>query len=221
MGWLEDLEAETTAEPAAQPAPAGANWLAELEGAPTPEPEPEPEPAPEPRRPSWNMFGQRIDYSEADADADPGAFQMGAEALAGTPELIATLGSAMVAEPVSGLAGLYTELSPGEQPGAGAETVRGVQESLMIGPQSRYGEAALGAVAGALEPLGEAISGVESFLGEATLEATGSPEMAALAHAVPTAAAEALGLFFLKKPSEAAQQAKRMVSDKKSRCGND
>ena len=175
--------------------------------------------APQAARPSWNMFGQRMDYPEPGtpgAKVAAGAFAEGAEALAGVPELIATLGSTIAAEPISGLAGLYTELSPGTAPGSGADTARAVQEAMTIGPQSRYGQKAIGAVGSALEPLGEAFTGVETFLGDAAYEVTGSPGMAAAAAVIPTAAAELLGLSFLKKPSRAAELAKQQQAAEKA-----
>jgi len=44
-----------------------------------------------------------------------------------------------------------------------------------------------------IQPVGEAISGAENFLGDATFKATGSPALAAAATALPTAIGEALG----------------------------
>lgn len=155
----------------------------------TPSPTPDTGEAPQTARPSWNMFGQRMDYPEPGtpgAKVAAGAFAEGAEALAGVPELIATLGSTIAAEPISGLAGLYTELSPGTAPGSGADTARAVQEAMTIWPQSRYGQKAIGAVGNALEPLGEAFTGIETFLGDAAYEATESPGMAAAATVIPT-----------------------------------
>lgn len=71
--------------------------------------------------------------------------------------------------PVSGIAGLATLAAEGDV-GEAVEAVRGVQER-----------------------------GISETLGEATLEATGSPELATIAHSLPTAALEMLGVKGLNK----------------------
>ncbi|MGI9252100.1 MAG: hypothetical protein ACR2PR_13090 [Pseudohongiellaceae bacterium] len=128
------------------------------------------------------------------------------EIISGTAETAATIGSAIVAEPVSGLAGIAGAVLPGEA-GQGAEWVEGVQDAMTYQPRGEAGQEYLGDVGSFLEPVGEALTDAETGMGETVLELTGSPELATAAHTVPTAALEALGLGILKKSSKAADAA--------------
>jgi hypothetical protein len=125
--------------------------------------------------------------------------------ITGATSVIGAIGSSIVAEPASGLAGLGAAIHGGAQ--AGAETVESTREAMTYRPGSETGQEMMGAVGSFLEPVGEALSAVESGIGESVLEATGSPLAASLAHAAPTALLEMLGLGWLKKPSQAAMRA--------------
>lgn len=133
---------------------------------------------------------------------------------AGVVEPAATIGTSIVAEPLAGLAGLMSTiapvggaLSPEAQafaepseftaPGAdvGAKVVGATKEALTFQPRTEKGQASLQAVGEFFQPLGEAISGAEQFLGEKTFEATESPAAAAAATTLPTAILEALSGF--------------------------
>lgn len=131
----------------------------------------------------------------------PGIF----EYIVGGVEIAGTVASSILAEPVAGIAGMGTTLTGGAQ--AGAETVEGVREAMTYQPGTETGKEMMGDVASFLEPVGAAIGAVETGIGEATLAATGSPEAAAMAHTIPTALMEMLGLGLLKKPSLAAMRA--------------
>ena len=98
-----------------------------------------------------------------------------------------------IAEPIAGLSGLARSILPGE-PGVGAQTVESVREALTFKPDPA-GQPGLERVAEIVQPFGEAFDAAERFLGDSTLEITGSPALAAAAATVPTAALEALGGF--------------------------
>jgi len=93
--------------------------------------------------------------------------QAGQEALVGAGEALGTAGRAIVT-PVAGIAGIAQAINPLAEPGAGARAVEATQEALTFG-------------------------NIENFLGNKTLELTGSPALAAAAKTLPTAVLEALG----------------------------
>lgn len=109
-------------------------------------------------------------------------------------ETLAALGSGIIAEPIAGLAGIAQAINPFAEEGAGGRAVEAVREALTVQPITEAGQAQVQAVAGALAPVGEVISGAEKFLGDETLELTGSPALAAAAATLPTAIGEVLGV---------------------------
>ncbi|MCP4342170.1 MAG: hypothetical protein GY799_25640, partial [Desulfobulbaceae bacterium] len=109
-------------------------------------------------------------------------------------ETAATIASGAIAEPIAGLAGIAQSINPFAKEGAGAEAVKDVSSAMTYQPSSKAGKEQLQAVGEALQPVGEAFQSAEKFLGQSVLDATGSPELAAIAHSIPTAALEALGV---------------------------
>lgn len=97
----------------------------------------------------------------------------------------------MVAEPLSGLAGIAA-LPFGAE--ASSNVISGVQDSLTYQPRTNQGKDALQSLGQTLAPVGEAFTGASEFLGDKAFDATGSPTLAAAAYSVPTLALEALGL---------------------------
>ena len=132
--------------------------------------------------------------------------------LGGALDVAATMGSGIIAEPISGLAGIAGAILPGEE-GQGAEWVEKTQQALTRTPSSEAGKEYLQDVGKVLEPVAEGLSTAERFLGEATLEATGSPELAAIAHTLPTAALEALGVVGAVKAGKPAMKASRRAAE--------
>lgn len=110
----------------------------------------------------------------------------------GVGEVAANIGSSIVAEPIAGIAGIVTSLIGDSADGA--KTVDVVRNALTFDPKTKEGKAKLKSLGETLEPVGKAISSTEKFLGDAVLEATGEPALAAMAHSLPTAALEALGV---------------------------
>ena len=133
-----------------------------------------------------------------------------AEDVVGGLETGASIVSGAIAEPLAGIAGVAQSLNPFADEGAGAEAVQATREALTYQPQTEAGQQQQQAVGEALAPIGEAVSGVESALGQGTLDMTGSPFLASIAHSLPTAALEVLGF----KGSKAITKAKPKPSKK-------
>ena len=112
----------------------------------------------------------------------------------GALENVASFASGIIAEPVAGLAGVAQSLNPFADKGAGAGAVESVRESLTYKPRTEAGQAQQQAIGETLAPVGEALSDVETFLGDETLRITDSPALAALAHTLPSAALELIGV---------------------------
>ena len=104
----------------------------------------------------------------------------------------ATLLSSAVAEPAAGVAGLATGVIT-QDPAAAAAVVEGVRDRLTIEPQTEKGKEFLSDAGEAIAPATEAFAKAEDFLGDTTLEATGSPALAAMAKTIPTALLELAG----------------------------
>lgn len=120
-----------------------------------------------------------------------------------TAEVVGSIASSMIAEPIAGLAGIVQSVNPFAEEGAGARAVEATREALTYRPKTAGGQRALQAVGEFMQPVGEAIQKAETTLGEKTLEATGSPLLATAAHSLPTAAMEAVGLAGLSKAKKA------------------
>lgn len=120
---------------------------------------------------------------------DPGALA----APIGTAEVLASIGSGIVAEPIAGIAGIAQAVNPFAEEGAGARAVEATREALTFQPRTKSGRRQISAVGEFLEPVGEVIETVETGLGDAAFNVTGSPAIAAAAATVPTAIFEALG----------------------------
>lgn len=108
-------------------------------------------------------------------------------------ETAATVASGALAQPLSGMAGVAQSINPFADEGAGARAVEATQEALTFQPRTEAGQQSLQAVGDVVAPVGQAISAVEKGLGDATLDATGSPVLAAAAATAPTALLELIG----------------------------
>ena len=122
---------------------------------------------------------------------DAGEPSLGQDLL-GVAEVAGTVVSSAIAEPIAGLSGIVSALFGDAK--SGADTVNLVKDALTFEPRTKEGKAKLKAVGEFIAPVGEGLQKVESFLGDSVLEATGSPELAAIAHSLPTAALEAFGV---------------------------
>lgn len=144
----------------------------------------------------------------------PGGFDIGralsgvGERVAGGVETAAAIGSGIIAEPVAGIAGIAQAVNPFAAPGAGAKAVETVREALTIEPRTKSGQRGAAGFAKALEKPAEALTKAEGFLGDKTLEKTGSPALAAAAITIPTAISELLGVGLSKGAVQAAKAQK-------------
>lgn len=132
----------------------------------------------------------------------------------GVLEPLATIGSAAIAEPVAGIAGLAQAINPFAEQGAGARAVEATREALTFKPRTQTGQAGLQAVGETLAPVGEALQATEKFLGDAAFKATGSPALAAAATTLPTAIIEGLGLGLSRKVTKGAKVAEKISGRK-------
>ena len=112
----------------------------------------------------------------------------------GVAENIGSLVSGAIAEPIAGIAGLAQSINPFADEGAGAEAVSATRDALTFKPRTDTGQSQQQAIGETLAPVGKALSSAEKFLGEETLSLTGSPALASMAHSLPTAALELIGL---------------------------
>lgn len=115
------------------------------------------------------------------------------------PETLMSVGSGMLAQPLSGLAGLLA-LPAG--PERAANVVRNTQERLTYQPQTPQGQRMVGALGGLLAPVGEAYNAVKQATGDAGY-AVGGPVGGMLGSALPDAAAMALPMAFARRTPQA------------------
>lgn len=96
--------------------------------------------------------------------------------------------SSSIAEPIAGLAGLG--MAAFEDVNSGVKTIEQVKNALSYQPRTRGGKTGMEFVADTLQPVSDAFTAVEDYLGDNTLELTGSPLLAAGAATIPAAIAE-------------------------------
>ena len=102
------------------------------------------------------------------------------------------IGSSMIAEPLSGAAGLLTLPFAGNDAAVGV--IDNVREKFTYQPRGDQSKENMQKIAGLLQPVVDPIVKGVNYIGDKTYEATGSPLLAAGAKTVPTAIAEYLGL---------------------------
>lgn len=158
------------------------------------------------------------------APADEPVLQSGLPG-ASVVEPLATIASSIVAEPIAGITGIgaglgtkaanilgvETEIDPAR---AGSEAVERTRQALTFQPRTKEGAAGLQALSENLAPVAEALEGAEEFLGDGVFEATGSPELAALATTAPTIALEILGIAGAKGITKATSKIKELKQAK-------
>jgi hypothetical protein len=124
------------------------------------------------------------------------------------------LASSIVAEPIAGLAGLAQSINPFADEGAGADAVKSVKESITYSPKSDEGKANQEAIGKFLQPVAEVMTSAEKALGNKALEVTGFPSIAAIAHTLPTAILEIMGLGAAKALRKGTKAPKKKAIDK-------
>jgi len=111
----------------------------------------------------------------------------------GAGEAAISIGSAALAEPVSGLTGLIGTALPGDE-GQGAKFVQSVGDAMTYEPTTEKGIEYMQKVAEILQPLGDVIQGASQNLGDKAYSATGSALAGAIGYSLPTAMLDGLGL---------------------------
>lgn len=111
---------------------------------------------------------------------------------AGIGDVAATLGSAAIAEPLAGIAGLAKSITSG--PLEGSNTIDEVRQALTWSPKTETGQNMLQTVGKAAAPVGQWMKKMEDASAESVYQATDSPLAAGVASAFPAAVGEALGL---------------------------
>lgn len=116
-------------------------------------------------------------------------FTIGEHVLGGLEGAL-TIATGAIAEPVSGFIGAYDAFKGGDP----SALIPFMQEALTYKPRTGAGKQKIQAIGEFMKPIGEAFESVEKGLGDAVFDATGNPELATIAHTLPTAALEALGV---------------------------
>jgi GNAT superfamily N-acetyltransferase len=122
----------------------------------------------------------------------------------GEPAL--TIGSSVIAEPVSGLAGIGSLLS-GRSVSDAALAIAQAQSAMTYQPRTAQGAQGLQGFQQVMQPIGDVVQGASQNLGDKAYSATGSPLAGAIGYSLPTAMLEGLGLKGLsiaRKPVSAA-----------------
>ena len=110
----------------------------------------------------------------------------------GTGEAALTALSGIIAEPAGGVVGGVMTPFIGLE---GGEAMIGkVREKLTFEPRGLAGKEKLQTMGETLQPIAEGLQAVEKGLGKTVLDVTGSPELATVAHSIPTAMLEAIGV---------------------------
>ena len=116
------------------------------------------------------------------------------DVLSAGADVLLTTGTSIIAEPLAGLYGLAALAGTGGDPNKAAEAVESAREALSFTPKTEQGRKALATVGDYLAPVAEGIETASAGIGDTVYEWTGSPELAAVAYSLPTAALEAAGI---------------------------
>jgi hypothetical protein len=106
---------------------------------------------------------------------------------------VGSIGSSVIAEPVTGLGGLATLAVTGGDSAKATEAIEAIREELTYTPETAGSQAAMQAIGETLAPIAEGLETVSSASGDTIYEWTGSPVLAAAAYSLPTAALELAG----------------------------
>lgn len=118
-------------------------------------------------------------------------------------EPAATIGSAFLAEPVAGIAGLTASIIPGKE-GQGAEMVDWTREALTYTPRTEAGMQGLQELSGgAVGDVGRSSQALTQKSGDLVYGLTGSETAGAIAQTLPTALLQATGLGAMASPARA------------------
>ena len=155
-----------------------------------------------------NDIFANLPQQQAQLMQDPVEESSFGEQALGVAENVGSLVSGAIAEPLAGLAGIGALLPGGQTP---TEAIESTREALTFQPRTETGQAQQQSIGETLQPVGEALSSAEQFLGKNTLELTGSPTLASIAHTLPTAALELLGVKGARKATAITEPSERLI----------
>lgn len=132
---------------------------------------------------------------------------------------IGAISSSVVAEPAAGLAGLAALVGTGGDISRATRTIESTREAMTYRPETSGSQAAMQSIGEVLAPVAEGLETVSSAAGDTIYEWTGSPELAAAAYSLPTAALEIAGIKGIRggvtiiKDADLRQAQKAMLTD--------
>lgn len=135
--------------------------------------------------------------------------------LAGVLETGATMASGALAEPLAGIYGAATGLLEGGDLNASVRNIEEARQALTYQPRTQSGDNTLQGTGELLAPVGEAFNWLSENLGDFAYDVTGSPEVAAMAYALPTAGLEFLGVKGIRSAARNTKKAKEVRSVQK------
>jgi stage V sporulation protein SpoVS len=130
----------------------------------------------------------------------------------GVAENVGSLVSGAVAEPIAGLAGIAQSINPFAEQGAGVRAIDSVSDALTYQPRTEEGQRQGQAIGEFIEPAAKQLSKAEKFLGNSALKLTGSPALAAMAHTLPTAALELIGVKGARNATRVDNPSQRLIN---------
>lgn len=146
--------------------------------------------------PQGQVAQQPISQGQQPPQEQPGFFQRAGQEIVGGVETAAALGSAALAEPLAGFAGLGALPTGGSE--AGAQDIAQIREEMTFQPRTAAGQRNIQAIGKVLSPIAKKFEEAETTLGDATFEETGSSALAAAATTIPTLGAELAGIGLFK-----------------------
>jgi predicted GNAT family acetyltransferase len=117
-----------------------------------------------------------------------------------------------IADPIAGLAGIGMSAFNGVV--KGTDTINNVRSALSYVPKTRAGQAAMRNIGETMQPVAEAFTGAENYLGDSALNLTGSPFLAAAATSIPTAIESMSPLRGVRKASKLSPDSNKELSGK-------
>ncbi len=108
-------------------------------------------------------------------------------------ELVKSVGSSALLEPVAGVMGLAQSLNPYAQPGEGARTVENIR-GYAYQPETQKGKQLMRGVGEKLEPIAKMVTEPLDYIADYGYETTGSPLVGTALKILPAALLEYLGL---------------------------
>jgi len=131
-----------------------------------PQVQPEAQPVidqPAPQQPATQAEADDRSFWQKVADESSSAANTINRSIQGVGETALAIGTSAIAEPLSGLAGMFAAIPGGKTP---SEAVASTQEALTYQPRTQAGQQAMGEVGAVMAPVGTVMETIESGAGE-------------------------------------------------------